>query len=100
MGKLWLTGIACMTAALIVVRTALAGGACIDDSPCTGVVIDEFKIVCCAWDHGCWLNPFEPDGQWWCDLVEVIKCVKGGYGTLVESSYECGPCCEPEPVTP
>ncbi len=27
---------------------------------------DDMVIVACEWDWGCFFNPFEPDGQWWC----------------------------------
>lgn len=30
------------------------------------------EFLCCRWDHGCWANPYEPNGQWG-------GCLRNGY---------------------
>lgn len=91
----------------IVVLLALAlsivglAGPCVKDAPCRGVMMDYGLIlVCCPWDWGCWLNPFEPDGQWWCQAIQFIECHDGTLGFVTVWADECGPCCEPEPQPP
>lgn len=77
-----------------------ATGPCVKDEPCSGGEIGTWLEMCCVWDHGCYLNPLEPDGQYWCQRVRLIKCTNGKLGWYTIESFECGPCCDPEPVTP
>jgi len=72
------------------------GGECVQDRPCEGVVTHEATFTCCVEDDGCWLNPFEPNGQWWCQTVRFVQCFRGGIGLMTKSWEECGPCCDPE----
>jgi hypothetical protein len=72
------------------------GGECVQDRPCEGVVTHEATFTCCVKDDGCWLNPFEPNGQWWCQTVRFVQCFRGGIGLMTKSWEECGPCCDPE----
>ncbi len=97
MRKLRVICAVCLTATLIA-KISLADGVCIKPVPCEGIVLGKVKFMCCTWDHGCWLNPFEPDNQWWCDEITVILCGDGGTGGVVTASEECGPCCELEPL--
>ncbi len=99
MRKLWVICAVCLTAMLIA-KISLADGACFASDPCEGIELFKIVAICCTWDHGCSINPFEPDGQWWCDTISIIKCKDGGFGILVTASEECGPCCEPDPWTP
>ncbi|GIV08487.1 MAG: hypothetical protein KatS3mg019_0578 [Fimbriimonadales bacterium] len=78
-------------------------GPCVEDVPCRGrgVPTDEFWVViCCTWDWGCWLNPFEPDGQWWCQTIQWYNCPDGSMGFETISAGECGPCCDPARPAP
>lgn len=59
---------------------------------------------CCVWDHGCWLNPFEPDYQVSLCGRPISLCI---ITDPIFYSYECcepaqdcielndAPCCEP-----
>jgi hypothetical protein len=79
-------------------------GDCPEDR-CTLIGVTPYE--CCVWDHGCWINPWEPDNQEWCEVVGTYICrphMTRCYKT--ETAWECGPCCEdagrvqPLPVLP
>lgn len=82
---------------LVVAEIGLAGP-CLDPNPCAGVRVDSATVSCCVWDHGCWLNPFEPDNQWWCETIDIYWCLSGGFGHFTTKAEECGPCCEPQTI--
>ena len=52
-------------------------------------------VQTCEWDWGCFFNPFEPDGQWWCQLFQVYVCPGGVRCLEPLDPFECGPCCDP-----
>jgi hypothetical protein len=51
------------------------------------------RLKCCVPDNGCYLNPWEPDNQWWCEDILVYRCPAGRCYTTV-AAWECGPCCD------
>ena len=59
-----------------VLGTGLLAGLWGRPSVCVGCDPTErfILIQACEWDWGCFLNPFEPDGQWWCEFAQVYEC--------------------------
>lgn len=69
----------------------------------------EWPCQVCTWDFGCWINPFEPDGQWWSGQGEKFECIwNPSCGPRLEDccpyvkfkscntagGREVGPCCD------
>lgn len=86
-------------ALLVVVGTLvhLFGGPCVPTGSCRScTVIGAASYRCCVWDYGCWLNPFEPDNQIWCEDVVIYSCPQGRKQVKCQETHradECGPCC-------
>lgn len=80
-----------------VLGTGLLAGLWGRPSVCVGCdPTNQFIFVqVCEWDWGCFLNPFEPDGQWWCQLFQVYICPGGARCLEPFDPFECGPCCDP-----
>ncbi len=71
-------------------------GVC-DLQACTPKDVKRYK--CCVFDRGCWLNPWQPDNQWWCEDVITYECKDPKTGRtyncrITANRWECGPCCK------
>jgi len=81
-----------------VLGTGLLAGLWGRPSVCVGCIPTNLFILVqtCDWDWGCFFNPFEPDGQWWCQFFQVYICPEGTRCLEPLDPFECGPCCDPK----